>query len=555
MVNLSTNSSSKKDSREYSGLMAGLWNMDIVHGHELSLEQQLAVQPALIIPLSGETCLQQAEQITRMNKGCVYFCAAGSTFGITSADLKSSEEHEQASVAILHFSFMEGVSGCGRLHEVDGATLMPYDGIFVISSPDRLNLVCRSMYKDFHSKEPMKQWRVQLDFQELLYTMIAECSPYSKNDKRQALERVKEYIEEHYDEDLTIEQLANLSELSPKYFVEVYKKTYGCSAMDYLAHVRLNKAKQLMLGSDSLLREVAHMVGYKDEFYFSRKFKKAFGISPSVYMKTRKNKLAMYGSAALLGYAMPLDFTPYAAPLHPKWSQHYYNTLGPDIPVHLDAYRQNHNKYANLEKLASARPELIVCAQGVEEWEKEQLRLIAPLYEMPAEQAGWQFNLLGLAKLLNKLPEAERWIETFHHKISTYREKLPTEMMGARTLLTARLHQDDLMAYSHPGMKELLFDYFNFQPAMPMDWEDEGCLTIKQIKESRADHILLLIRQDSETLANWRKLQATPEWMTIPAVREGTFHPLSSYPWREYSPIAMEQMAEEAFRLFSGNCP
>lgn len=296
MVNLSTNSSSKKDSREYSGLMARLWNMDIVHGQELSLEQQLAVQPALIIPLSGETCLQQAEQITRMNKGCVYCCAAGTTFGITSVDHRSSEEHEQASVAILHYSFMEGISGCGGLHEVDCADFMPYDGIFVISSPDRLNLVCRSMYKDFHSKEPMKQWRVQLDFQELLYTMIAECSPYSKNDKRQALERVKEYIEEHYDEDLTIEQLASLSELSPKYFVEVYKKTYGHSAMDYLAQVRLNRAKQLMLGSDSLLREVAHMVGYKDEFYFSRKFKKAFGISPSVYMKTRKNKLAMYGS-------------------------------------------------------------------------------------------------------------------------------------------------------------------------------------------------------------------------------------------------------------------
>ncbi|WP_339219644.1 AraC family transcriptional regulator [Paenibacillus sp. FSL W7-1332] len=529
--------------------------MDIVHGQELSLEQQLAVQPALIIPLSGETCLQQAEQITRMNKGCVYCCAAGTTFGITSVDHRSSEEHEQASVAILHYSFMEGISGCGRLHEVDCADFMPYDGIFVISSPDRLNLVCRSMYKDFHSKEPMKQWRVQLDFQELLYTMIAECSPYSKNDKRQALERVKEYIEEHYDEDLTIEQLANLSELSPKYFVEVYKKTYGHSAMDYLAHVRLNKAKQLMLGSDSLLREVAHMVGYKDEFYFSRKFKKAFGISPSVYMKTRKNKLAMYGSTALLGYAMPLDFTPYAAPLHPKWSQHYYNILGPDIPVHLDAYRQNHNKYANLEKLASARPELIVCAQGVEDWEKEQLRLIAPLYEMPEEQGGWQVNLLGLAKLLNKLPEAEQWIDTFHHKISTYRGKLPAEMMEERTLLTARLHQDELMAYSHPGMKELLFDYFNFQPAKSVDWEEAGRLTIEQIKESRADHMLLLIRQDSETLANWRKLQATPEWMTIPAVRDGTLHQLSSYPWREYSPIAMEQMAEEAFRLFSGNCP
>ena len=121
---------------------------------------------------------------------------------------------------------------------------------------------------------------------------------------------------------------------------------------------------------------------------------------------------------------------------------------------------------------------------------------------MPEEQGGWQFNLLGLAKLLNKLHEAEQWIDTFHHKISTYRGKLPAEMMEERTLLTARLHQDELMAYSHPGMKELLFDYFNFQPAKSVDWEEAGRLTIEQIKESRADHMLLLIRQDSETLAN-----------------------------------------------------
>ena len=71
-------------------------------------------------------------------------------------------------------------------------------------------------------------------------------------------------------------------------------------------------------------------------------------------------------------------------------------------------------------------------------------------------------------------------------------------MMEERTLLTARLHQDELMAYSHPGMKELLFDYFNFQPAKSVDWEEAGRLTIEQIKESRADHMSLLIRQDSK---------------------------------------------------------
>lgn len=553
MLNLPPNSGSTGDSQSYSGLMARLWSIDIVHGQELYLEQQLAVQPAFIIPLSGELCLQQAEQFTRMNKECVYVCAEGSTFGITSGSHPASEDCEQAAVAILHFDLYRGGRGRNQLHKVDSTDLMPSEGVFHMKAQERLQLVCRGIYMDFHSEEPMKHWRAQLDFQELLYRLMADSSPYSKHDKRQGLQRVKEFIDTHYNEDLTLEQLANLSELSPKYFVEVYKKMYGCSAMDYLAQVRLNKAKQFMLGTDSLLREVAHMVGYKDEFYFSRKFKKMFGISPSAYMKTRKNKLAMYGSTTLLGYVMPLNFTPYAAPLHPKWSQHYYNTLGPDIPVHLDAYRLNHNKYANLEKLAEARPELIVCAHGVENWEKEQLRLIAPIYEMPGE--GWEFNLLSLARMLDKLPEAEQWIEGFHHKISTYRDHLSHAMGGEQRVLTARLHQDALMAYSHPGIRELLFDYFDFQPTLHETAENNECLTIEQIKKLRADHLLLLVRQDSDTIAYWRKLQASPEWLALPVIREGGFHLLSSYPWREYSPVAMGQMAEEAFLMLSGNCP
>ena len=91
---------------------------------------------------------------------------------------------------------------------------------------------------------------------------------------------------------------------------------------------------------------------------------------------------------------------------------------------------------------------------------------------MPGEQEGWRFNLLSLAKMLDKLPEAEQWIEAFQHKISAYREA-PSNNGEARTLLTARLHQDELKAYCHPGMREILFDDFGFQPALPMDQQNE----------------------------------------------------------------------------------
>lgn len=538
-----------------AGLMARLWHIEMINGRDLIMEQRLTVRPALVLLLGGEACLQQAEQITRMGQGCVYFCPAGSTFGVTVDEESGRNEREQTTVAVLHFGLYANIQGSHQWKEMDAATVLPEDGVFVYGSAERLQHICRSIYQNFHEEESLQKWKVQLDFQQFLCTiMAADSGSGCKHDKRQALERAKEYMEEHFDQDLSVEQLAKLAELSPKYFVEVFKKTYGYSAMDYLSHVRMKKAKQLMLGTNSLLREIAHTVGYKDEFYFSRKFKKTFGIPPSQYLKTRKNKIAMYGSTTLLGYAMPLQWAPHAAPLHPKWSRYYYHVLGPDIPIHLDAYRLNHNKAANLEKLAAARPELIICAAGVEPWEKEELRRIAPLYEMPGEEQCWRRSLLDLADLLNKKKEATSWLQAYERKISGWLEQLPPSARRKERVLIARLHRSELASYSHPGIREILDQYLECESVFSLE---EKCrsVSMEEIRESHPDHLLLLIRQDSETLAHWRQLEASPEWMALEPIRNGTFHQLSSYPWREYSPMAMVRMAEEAFCMISGKYP
>lgn len=88
------------------------------------------------------------------------------------------------------------------------------------------------------------------------------------------LAAVREYIAEHYHEPLSIDQLAGMAGLRPKYFGELFKKTFGQSTLDYLTELRISRAKQYLQESDYLLREIAHKVGYSDEFYFSRKFKR-----------------------------------------------------------------------------------------------------------------------------------------------------------------------------------------------------------------------------------------------------------------------------------------
>lgn len=89
-----------------------------------------------------------------------------------------------------------------------------------------------------------------------------------------SLKDIRNYIAKHHHQPLTIDHLAFISGLSSSYFGEAFKKEFGQSATDYLTELRIGHAKQLLRDTDLLLRDIASKVGYSDEFYFSRKFKR-----------------------------------------------------------------------------------------------------------------------------------------------------------------------------------------------------------------------------------------------------------------------------------------
>lgn len=95
----------------------------------------------------------------------------------------------------------------------------------------------------------------------------------------------KEYLESHYAEDLSLEDMAAHVNISPQYFSKLIKKTTGFNFTDWLSMLRIKKAKELLNNSNLTVKEVCFMVGYKDPNYFSRIFKKIIGITPSEYVK------------------------------------------------------------------------------------------------------------------------------------------------------------------------------------------------------------------------------------------------------------------------------
>jgi AraC family transcriptional regulator, arabinose operon regulatory protein len=96
---------------------------------------------------------------------------------------------------------------------------------------------------------------------------------------RPALERMRLY----HHLPLRLAELAELAELSPSQFTRAFRSAIGTSPIDWLRQTRIEQAKRRLRESADTLKEIATQVGYGDQFYFSRDFKRMTGVSPSEF--------------------------------------------------------------------------------------------------------------------------------------------------------------------------------------------------------------------------------------------------------------------------------
>jgi AraC-like DNA-binding protein/ligand-binding sensor protein len=96
-----------------------------------------------------------------------------------------------------------------------------------------------------------------------------------------------DYVKRNYMKKIMLEDVAGHVQLSPSYFCSVFRKEMKCNFNAYLNRIRIEMSKKLLLDNDIPLADVANLVGYEDQSYFTRVFRSRTGVSPGKYRERK----------------------------------------------------------------------------------------------------------------------------------------------------------------------------------------------------------------------------------------------------------------------------
>ncbi|ACT00722.1 response regulator [Paenibacillus sp. JDR-2] len=183
----------------------------------------------------------------------------------------------------------------GKRQDPDLVQLISLELIMILTaiwpdvSHDQQHVVhLKKQYFDQLSKletiEQSRRWFLQA-FAELLEHMIRIY-----NSDRNSIIKATQFIQQHYQQEISLQSISHFVHLSKNYFANLFKKEVGESFLEYVTRVRIEKAKALLAGEMKAV-DVGQMVGIQDPKYFSKVFKKITGATPSEYRSlVKENK-------------------------------------------------------------------------------------------------------------------------------------------------------------------------------------------------------------------------------------------------------------------------
>lgn len=189
--------------------------------------------------------------------------------------------------SISHYVHFTGI-GCEHILKKLGI----YDlAFFNMGQSASYVSISEQMVREFTMRKPMyKDWCASCLYQLLSLVgrkyVLRQCKIDTRSESR--INAACRQIYESISAPPSVSELASKCCLSPSRFIHLFKEVTGLSFTGYIAFIRIEKAKEMLAFTDLSIYDISLALGYEDQNYFSRYFRKVEGCSPTEYRKNEK---------------------------------------------------------------------------------------------------------------------------------------------------------------------------------------------------------------------------------------------------------------------------
>ncbi|KQO18353.1 AraC family transcriptional regulator [Paenibacillus sp. Leaf72] len=393
----------------------------------------------------------------------------------------------------------------------------------------------------------LERFRLQIDFQELLYRLLKAVEQKPGLSQREVLLLTARYMEQNFQEPLSRDKMADMAGMSAPYYSRAFKKALGKTPQEYWTGIRLNQAKKALIQGADKISEIAEYAGFGEPYYFSRVFKNALGVSPTTYQKQPRRKIAcLY--PPFIDALLALGVVPCAT------------MIDPDHPLsgrlqaslHLGSLEENFGEREAI-LLAAQPPELILCSDYIHPDQEQLLSRIAPTVTVTWRRER-RADLLEIAGLIGRRRLAEQLLADFEQHVASAREQL-SRILAGHSVAMLRFHAQQLRLYGGPEqgfVGPVLYGDLLLEPPQlvrQLTWDKWWAeLDPSQLPMLDTDHLLLVIDPGMEEEAS--VIMASEAWNQLPAVRNGQTYKADYYTWMSIGMEMDKLKIAEALNLF-----
>ncbi|TNJ65370.1 helix-turn-helix domain-containing protein [Paenibacillus hemerocallicola] len=187
---------------------------------------------------------------------------------------------------LFHYGELRWEGADGVWQDTTHAAL-PLNSVYYVEEYPIVLDIYRRMTEIWDGKKPGYMWHCRMEFMQLLHRLMRWMLEDSQEGVRSAalVDSIIVYLRDHLHEPFDRSAVAAKLALSPGYFSVLFKKYTGCTPIEYVTRLRIDRAKQLLMNSDMPVGRIAEEVGYADPLYFTRLFTRETGISPREFRK------------------------------------------------------------------------------------------------------------------------------------------------------------------------------------------------------------------------------------------------------------------------------